>query len=183
MKNDELFRNWLVSVSLCSQMESMSSSPQRPAAAVLAGFLGWSLDAFDFFLVVMTLTAIGKDFHKTDAEMTLSVTLTLAFRPVGALIFGLLADRYGRRIPLMIDLVFYSIVEVLSGLAPNFTTFLILRALFGIGMGGEWGVGASLAMEKVPVRIRGLLSGFLQQGYAMGFLLASLCNYFLFARL
>src|SRR4029077_17237360 len=111
-----------------------------------------------------------------------SITVTLAFRPVGALLFGLLADRYGRRLPLMLDLVFYSIVEVLSGLAPNFTTFLLLLALFGIGMGGEWGVGASLAMEKVPPRLRGLLSGFLQQGYAMGFLLASLCNFFLFAR-
>src|SRR3984957_9562118 len=127
-----------------------ASSDQN--AAVLAGFLGWTLDAFDFFLVVMTLTAIGKEFHKTDKEMALSVTITLAFRPVGALIFGLLADRYGRRIPLMIDLVFYSIVEVLSGLAPNFTTFLILRALFGIGMGGEWGVGASLTMEKMPAK-------------------------------
>ena len=136
-------------------MESISLPPQRPFAAVLAGFLGWTLDAFDFFLVVMTLTAIGKEFHKTDKEMALSVMITLAFRPVGALIFGLLADRYGRRIPLMIDLVFYSIVEVLSGLAPNFTTFLILRALFGIGMGGEWGVGASLTMEKVPAKFRG----------------------------
>src|SRR5271170_5371923 len=158
------------------------SKPQRPFAAVLAGFLGWSLDAFDFFLVVMTLTAIGKEFHKSDAEMTLSVTLTLAFRPVGALIFGLLADRYGRRIPLMIDLVFYSIVEVLSGLAPNFTTFLILRALFGIGMGGEWGVGASLAMEKVPARWRGVLSGVLQQGYSLGYLLAAVCFFFVFER-
>ncbi|HEY2012429.1 MAG TPA: MFS transporter, partial [Bryobacteraceae bacterium] len=124
----------------------------------------------------------GREFHKSDAQMALTLTATLAFRPIGAFLFGLLADRYGRRLPLMIDLIFYSIVEVLSGLAPNYTTFLILRALFGIGMGGEWGVGASLAMEKVPPRLRGLLSGFLQQGYAMGFLLASLCNFFLFAR-
>jgi SHS family lactate transporter-like MFS transporter len=94
----------------------MSNSPpqpvQRPFAVVLAGFLGWTLDAFDFFLVVLTLTDIGKEFHKTDREMALSLTLTLAFRPVGALIFGLLADRYGRRLPLMLDLVFYSVVEV-----------------------------------------------------------------------
>ena len=152
-------------------------------AALLAGYLGWTLDAFDFFLVVSCLTAIGREFHKSDAEMALTLTATLAFRPVGAFFFGLLADRYGRRLPLMIDLVFYSIIEVLSGLAPNYTTFLILRALFGIGMGGEWGVGASLAMEKVPPRLRGLLSGFLQQGYAMGFLLASLCNFFLFQKL
>ena len=107
---------------------------------------------------------------------------TLAFRPVGAFLFGLLADRYGRRLPLMIDLVFYSVVEVLTGFAPNFTTFLVLRALFGIGMGGEWGVGASLAMEKVPPRLRGLLSGLLQQGYAAGYLLAAICYFFLFER-
>jgi MFS transporter, SHS family, lactate transporter len=152
-------------------------------AALLAGYLGWTLDAFDFFLVVSCLTAIGREFHKSDAEMALTLTATLAFRPVGAFLFGLLADRYGRRLPLMLDLLFYSVIEILSGLAPNYTTFLILRALFGIGMGGEWGVGASLAMEKVPVRLRGVLSGFLQQGYAMGFLLASLCNILLFDRL
>ena len=166
----------------------MASPASTPApgdrrSALLAGYLGWTLDAFDFFLVVSCLTAIGREFHKTDAEMALTLTATLAFRPVGAFLFGLLADRYGRRLPLMIDLVFYAIVEVLSGLAPNYTTFLVLRALFGIGMGGEWGVGASLAMEKVPPRLRGVLSGFLQQGYAMGFLLASLCNLFLFNRL
>src|SRR5580765_925114 len=158
-----------------------TASDQR--AAVTAGFLGWTLDAFDFFLVVMTLTAVAREFHRTDAAVAFSITLTLAFRPVGALLFGLLADRYGRRLPLMLDLVFYSVIEVLSGLAPSYTSFLVLRALFGIGMGGEWGVGASLAMEKVPARLRGLLSGFLQQGYAMGFLLASLCNIFLFPKL
>jgi SHS family lactate transporter-like MFS transporter len=151
-------------------------------AAVLAGFLGWTLDAFDFFLVVFTLTAIAREFHKSDAELALTLTVTLAFRPIGAFIFGLLADRYGRRLPLMIDLVFYSIVEVLSGLAPNYTTFLILRALFGIGMGGEWGVGASLAMEKVPPRLRGVLSGLLQEGYAVGYLLAAVCYFFIFPR-
>jgi SHS family lactate transporter-like MFS transporter len=151
-------------------------------AALLAGFLGWMLDAFDFFLVVFCLTAIGKDFHKSDAQIALSITVTLAFRPVGAFIFGLLADRYGRRLPLMIDLVFYSIVEVLTGFAPNYTAFMILRALFGIGMGGEWGVGASLAMEKVPPRLRGVLSGLLQQGYAAGNLLAAICYLFLFER-
>jgi len=151
-------------------------------AAVLAGFLGWTLDAFDFFLVVFTLTAIAKEFGKSDAELALTLTVTLAFRPVGAFIFGLLADRYGRRLPLMIDLVFYSIVEVLSGLAPNYTTFVVLRALFGIGMGGEWGVGASLAMEKVPPRLRGVLSGLLQEGYAVGYLLAAVCYFFVFPR-
>ena len=162
-------------------MTTTQASDHR--AALLAGYLGWTLDAFDFFLVVSCLTAIGREFHKTDAQMALTLTATLAFRPLGAFLFGLMADRYGRRLPLMIDLIFYSIVEVLSGLAPTYTAFIVLRALFGIGMGGEWGVGASLAMEKVPVRLRGLLSGFLQQGYAMGFLLASLCNIFLFPKL
>ena len=163
----------------------MSASPPTArdhTAAVAASFLGWTLDAFDFFLVVFCLTAIGREFHKTDAQMALSITLTLAFRPIGAFVFGLLADRYGRRLPLMIDLVFYSVVEILTGFAPTYTSFLILRALFGIGMGGEWGVGASLAMEKVPARLRGLLSGLLQQGYAFGNLLAALCFFFLFTR-
>src|SRR5579872_7411190 len=168
---------------------SATRSPSIPAAtatdhraAVLAGYLGWTLDAFDYFLVVFCLTAIGREFHVSDAAMALSLTVTLAFRPVGAFLFGLLADRYGRRLPLMLDLVFYSIVEVLSGLAPNYATFVVLRALFGIGMGGEWGVGASLAMEKVPPRLRGLLSGVLQQGYALGNLLAALCYFFLFQK-
>ena len=151
-------------------------------AALFAGFLGWMLDAFDFFLVVVCLTAIAKEFHRRDEEIALSIALTLGFRPVGAFIFGLLADRYGRRLPLMIDLVFYSIVEVLSGLAPNYWTFMVLRALFGIGMGGEWGVGASLAMEKVPPRLRGVLSGLLQEGYAAGNLLASICYFVVFPR-
>src|SRR5881409_2153740 len=154
------------------------ASDQR--ATVVAGFLGWTLDAFDFFLVVMTLTAIAKEFGKSDAAIALSITLTLALRPVGAFIFGLLADRYGRKLPLMIDLVFFSLVEVLSGLAPNYAKFLVLRALFGIGMGAEWGVGASLVMEKVPPRYRGVMSGLLQQGYAAGQLLAALCYLFVF---
>src|SRR5213079_895408 len=155
-------------------------TPADQRAAVLAGFLGWTLDAFDFFLVVMTLTAIGKEFGKSDAAIALSITLSLAFRPVGAFIFGLLADRYGRKLPLMIDLVFYSMVEVLTGFAPNYASFLVLRALFGIGMGAEWGVGASLVMEKVAPRYRGVVSGLLQQGYALGFLLAALCYRTLF---
>jgi MFS transporter, SHS family, lactate transporter len=151
-------------------------------AAVLASFLGWTLDAFDYFLVVYCLTAIGREFQRSDAEMAISITLTLGFRPVGAFLFGLLADRYGRRLPLMIDLVFYSLIEVATAFAPSYRSFLILRALFGIGMGGEWGVGASLAMEKVSPRYRGLVSGLLQQGYAAGNLLAALCFFFLFDR-
>src|SRR5438874_3328067 len=150
--------------------------------ALFAGFLGWTLDAFDFFLVVVTLTAIAKEFRRPDRDIAFTIAITLAFRPVGAFIFGLLADRYGRRLPLILDLIFYSIVEVLSGLAPNYATFLVLRALFGIGMGGEWGVGASLAMEKVPPRLRGVLSGLLQEGYAAGYLLAAVCYFVVFPR-
>src|ERR1700737_2950841 len=124
-------------------MKHSNNGSEGHHAALLAGFLGWTLDAFDFFLVVVTLTAIAKEFHRTDKEIALSIALTLGFRPVGAFIFGLMADRYGRRLPLMLDLVFYSVVEVLSGLAPNYTVFVILRALFGVGMGAEWGLGAS----------------------------------------
>jgi len=157
-------------------------SEDAHGAAVMAGFLGWTLDAFDFFLVVLCLTAIAQEFHRSDKEVAFSITLTLAFRPVGAFIFGLMADRYGRRTPLMVDLVFYSVVEVLTGFAHSFAVFLVLRALFGIGMGGEWGVGASLAMEKVPPKLRGFLSGLLQQGYALGYLLAAVCFYTVFPR-
>ncbi|MBV9745584.1 MAG: MFS transporter [Acidobacteriia bacterium] len=158
----------------------MAAAASDHRAALTASFLGWTLDAFDYFLVVFCLTAIGREFHQSDQAMALSITITLAFRPVGAFLFGLLADRYGRRVPLMLDLIFYSVIEVLSGLAPNYATFMLLRALFGIGMGGEWGVGASLAMEKAPPRMRGLLSGFLQQGYAAGNILAAGCYFFLF---
>lgn len=166
-------------------MSGKSTTPSGAGdhrAALAASYLGWTLDAFDYFLVVMCLTAIGREFHKSDEQIAVATWVTLAFRPIGAFFFGLIADRYGRRLPLMIDLVFYSILEVLSGLAPTFTVFLVLRALFGIGMGGEWGVGASLALEKAPPKWRGLLSGFLQQGYAMGFLLASVGYNFVFPK-
>lgn len=156
-----------------------AASDQNPA--VVTGFIGWTLDAFDYFLVVYCLTAIAKDFHRSDSEMALGITLTLAMRPVGGFLFGLLADRYGRRRPLMANFVFISIVEVATAFAPSYTPFLLLRALFGIGMGGIWGVGGSLALEKVPVRLRGLISGLLQEGYAMGNLLAALAFYFLFS--
>ncbi len=161
--------------------ESLSAEKRKQQRnALTASFLGWTLDAFDFFIVVMVLTEIAKDFGRSYADMAFTISVTLAFRPVGAFIFGLLADRYGRRIPLMIDVVFYSIIEIASGLAPNYATFLFLRALFGIGMGGEWGVGASLAMEAVPSRWRGILSGVLQEGYAIGYLMASLAYLFIF---
>ena len=150
--------------------------------AVAASTIGWTLDSFDYFVVVMVLTEIAKEFDRTNAEVALTITLTLAFRPVGAFLFGLMADRYGRRLPLMIDVIAFSTLSVASGLAPNFTTFLVLRALFGIAMGGEWGAGASLVMEKVSPRWRGLLSGILQQGYTTGNLLASLAYFLIVPR-
>ncbi len=148
--------------------------------ALLASFLGWTLDAFDFFILVMVLDAVATSFGRTRPEIALTLTASLAMRPVGAFLFGIMADRYGRRLPLMLDLIFYSIVEVLSGLAPNYAVFLLLRLLFGIGMGGEWGVGASLAMEAVAPKWRGVLSGLLQEGYALGYLLAAIAYFTVF---
>jgi MFS transporter, SHS family, lactate transporter len=145
---------------------------------ILAGFAGWTLDAFDFFLVVLCLTDIGSTFGASDTAVSASLLVTLAFRPIGALIFGWMADRYGRRLPLMLNLVFFSVIEVCTGLSVNFTQFLILRALFGIGMGGEWGVGTALVMEHVPVRWRGIVAGLLQEGYAAGYLLAAAAYWF-----
>src|SRR5579884_2635037 len=145
--------------------------------AVIAGFLGWTLDAFDFFILVMVIPRVAADFHTSVPAIALTLTASLATRPVGALLFGIIADRYGRRLPLMLDVIFYSVIEVLSGLATSYHTFLILRLLYGIGMGGEWGVGASLTMESVPPKWRGILSGLLQEGYAVGYLLAALAYF------
>src|SRR6266545_2126761 len=142
--------------------------------AVLAGFLGWTLDAFDFFILTLVIDDIAKSFGRTRPDIALTLTVALAARPIGAVIFGIMADRLGRRLPLMINVVFYAVISVLSGLAPNYQIFLALRILFGIGMGGEWGVGASLALESASPRLRGLLSGLLQEGYALGNLLAAL---------
>jgi len=144
--------------------------------AVTASFLGWTLDAFDFFVVVFLVDTLAAQFHVSKSAIVWTLTATLATRPLGALIFGLLADRYGRRIPLMADVIFFSMIELACGFAPNYVTFLVLRALYGIGMGGEWGVGASLAMESAPQRWRGILSGMLQSGYSVGYLLAALVN-------
>ena len=140
----------------------------------IACFLGWTLDAFDFFLLTFVYGPVGKEFGRSIKEVTFGITLTLLMRPVGAFIFGWLGDRFGRRIPLMVDIVFYSVIELATAFSPNFAVFLVLRALFGIGMGGEWGLGASLAMEALPTQSRGLFSGILQQGYAFGYLLAAL---------
>jgi MFS transporter, SHS family, lactate transporter len=141
--------------------------------AVLAGFLGWTFDAFDFFVLTFVLAPIAAEFGKTIPAMALTITASLATRWIGAILFGLLADRFGRRIPLIANILYYSLIEVLSGLAPSYRVFFALRLLYGIGMGGEWGVGASLTMESIPAKWRGLVSGFLQEGYALGFLLAA----------
>jgi SHS family lactate transporter-like MFS transporter len=164
-----------------SQINPVTGITRAEATHTLvASFLGWTLDAFDFFVLVFVLPAVAKEFHRSVADLALTITATLALRPVGAFAFGWIADRYGRRLPLMIDIVFYSVIEVASGLAPSYRWFLFLRALYGIGMGGEWGVGASLAMEAVPPRWRGLLSGMLQEGYAVGYLLAAAAYFLIF---
>lgn len=146
----------------------------------VACFLGWTLDALDFFLLTFVMPVVALEFHCGVPEIALALTVTLMMRPVGAIIFGYLGDRYGRRLPLMIDIIFYSLMELLTAWAPNYTVFLILRALFGIGMGGEWGLGASLTMEALPAKARGLFSGILQQGYATGYLLAAVVYWVVF---
>jgi SHS family lactate transporter-like MFS transporter len=143
-------------------------------SAFLAAFLGWTMDAFDYFIVILVYAEIAKDFGVSLERMAFLTTVTLLMRPVGALIFGVWADRAGRRRPLMVDVTFYSLVGFLCAFAPNFTWLLVLRLLYGIGMGGEWGLGAALAMEKIPARRRGFFSGVLQEGYATGYLLAAL---------
>jgi len=147
------------------------TSEQRHAVA--ASFLGWALDAFDFFVIVFLVDVLAEHFQVPASRIVFTIALTLGMRPLGALLFGLLADRYGRRTPLMANVVFFSVVELLCGFSPNFTVFLILRTIYGIGMGGEWGVGASLAMESVPAKWRGTISGIVQSGYSCGYLLAA----------
>jgi MFS transporter, SHS family, lactate transporter len=152
--------------------------PSGSRHAVLAGFLGWTLDAFDFFVVIFLIDTLAHQFGVPKKEIVRTLAWTLAFRPIGAVIFGLLSDRFGRRIPLMANVIYFSAIELLCGFSPNYTFFLVMRALFGIGMGGEWGVGASLAMEAAPVRWRGALSGMLQSGYSVGYLLAAVAARF-----
>lgn len=146
--------------------------------AVAASFLGWTLDAFDFFVIVFLIDTLAVQFKVEKSAIVATIGYTLAMRPVGALVFGLLADRYGRRKPLMANVVFFSVVEMLCGFAPNYTVFLVLRTIYGIGMGGEWGVGASLAMENAPGKWRGILSGIVQSGYSIGYLLAAVAAWF-----
>jgi MFS transporter, SHS family, lactate transporter len=138
----------------------------------IACFLGWTLDAFDFFLVLIVVPELVKAFNATAPEVLVAVTLTLAMRPIGALLFGWFADRFGRRGPLMIDIALFSVLELATAFSPNLTFFIIVRLLFGIAMGGEWGLGAALAMESLPPKRRGVMSGVLQEGYAVGNLLS-----------
>jgi MFS transporter, SHS family, lactate transporter len=147
---------------------------------VAASFLGWSLDAFDFFLLVFVLKDIAEEFHTDISNVTLAILLTLAMRPIGAFIFGRAADRWGRRPTLMVNILLYSILEFASGFAPSLTVLIILRALYGVAMGGEWGVGASLTMESIPPHARGFVSGLLQSGYPTGYFLASIVYGLLF---
>ncbi len=142
--------------------------------AFLGAFLGWTMDAFDYFLVVLVYADIAKDFHVSLTKMAFLTTVTLIMRPAGAMLFGLWAERAGRRIPLMVDVLFYSLVGFACAFAPNFTVLLFLRLLYGIGMGGEWGLGAALAMEKIPAKRRGFFSGMLQEGYSFGYILAAI---------
>lgn len=140
----------------------------------IACFLGWSLDAFDFFILILCVNALATQFHEKVSAISQAIFWTLAMRPLGAFLFGLLADRFGRRLTLMIDIIAYSVFELASAFAPSLKVFLIMRALFGIAMGGEWGVGAALAFETLPAEGRGFFSGLLQEGYVVGYLLAAL---------
>ncbi|MGA2776036.1 MAG: MFS transporter [Steroidobacteraceae bacterium] len=150
---------------------------------VIAAYLGWTLDAFDFFLMVFMFKDISAELHSSMQIVATAVLLTLGMRPVGALLFGRIADRYGRKPALMWNILAYSLLEMASGFAPNMTTLLIVRALFGVAMGGEWGVGSALTMETIPASARGFVSGLLQSGYPTGYLLASLVVYLFYDRL
>lgn len=161
-------------------LDSLRSLSPQQRNTVIAAYLGWTLDAFDFFILVFVLKHIAEEFHTDVPAVAVAIFLTLAMRPIGALIFGLAADRYGRRVTLMVDVLLYSVFEFLTGFSTGLTMFLVLRALFGVAMGGEWGVGASLVMETIPEDSRGLVSGILQAGYPSGYLIASIVFFLLF---
>ncbi|MGN6270425.1 MAG: MFS transporter [Sphingomonas sp.] len=166
-------------MSLIADLKSLDKSQK---SAIWASYLGWTLDAFDYFLMVFMLKAIAAEFGSDIKTVTLAVTLTLAARPFGALLFGYLADRFGRRPVLMIDIALFSALEFASAFAPSLAVLFVLRTLFGFAMGGEWGIGASLVMESIPAKLRGAVSGLLQGGYPTGYLIASLVYYLLFDR-
>src|ERR1700686_3937533 len=162
------------------RIAALSGWTSEQKHVVAASFLGWTLDAFDFFLLVFVLKDIAQEFNTEITNVTFAILLTLAMRPIGAYIFGRAADRWGRRPTLMIDVLLYSAIEFASGFAPSLTVLLVLRAIFGVAMGGEWGVGASLTMESVPPHARGFVSGLLQSGYPTGYFLASIVYALLF---
>jgi SHS family lactate transporter-like MFS transporter len=145
--------------------------PQRHT--FLAGFLGWTMDSLDYFILILSASAIAAEFHTRPSAVMGAVFLTLAFRPVGAVLFGVLADRYGRRPVLMVNILSFSVIELACGFAPSLGALLVLRAVFGLAMGGEWGVGAALVFETLPAEGRGGFSGILQEGYALGSILAA----------
>ena len=159
---------------------ALSGWTNQQRNVVIASFLGWTLDAFDFFLLVFVLKDIAQEFGVPIPDVTFAILLTLAMRPLGAFLFGRAADRWGRRPTLMADVLLYSILEFASGFSPNLTVLLVLRALYGVAMGGEWGVGASLTMESVPPHARGFVSGLLQSGYPTGYFVASIVYGLLF---
>jgi len=163
-------------------IEDLAALNRAQWAAFIASILGWTLDAFDFFLMVFVVHAVAADFHAQVVEVSLAITVTLMMRPFGAFFFGWLAEKYGRRPILMLDVLLFSFLELATAFAPTLPVFLVLRALFGFAMGGEWGIGASLVMESVPARSRGAISGILQQGYPLGYLLASVVYGLLFDR-
>ena len=162
------------------RIAALSGWTSEQKHVVAASFLGWTLDAFDFFLLVFVLKDIAQEFNTEITDVTFAILLTLAMRPIGAYIFGRAADRWGRRPTLMVDVLLYSVIEFASGFAPSLTVLLVLRAIFGIAMGGEWGVGASLTMESIPPHARGFVSGLLQSGYPTGYFLASIVYGLLF---
>jgi SHS family lactate transporter-like MFS transporter len=156
------------------RIAALSGWTNEQKHVLAATFLGWTLDAFDFFLLVFVLKDIAQEFGVDITEVTFAILLTLAMRPVGAYLFGRAADRWGRRPTLMVNVLLYAFIEFASGFSPNLTVLLVLRAIFGIAMGGEWGVGASLTMESIPPHARGFVSGLLQSGYPTGYFLASI---------
>ena len=167
-------------MSLIADLKSLEPSQRN---AIWASYLGWTLDAFDFFLLVFLKVAIGREFGATDEQVSELLFLTLAARPFGAFVFGWLADRFGRRPILMIVILAFSGFSFLSGFAGSLAQLMLIRTLFGFAMGGEWGIGASLVMESIPPKLRGPVSGLLQSGYPSGYFLASLVFYLLFDRI
>jgi SHS family lactate transporter-like MFS transporter len=160
-------------------VDDLKALTKTQRAAFIASFLGWSLDAFDYFLLTFIIKDIAAEFDAKVSAVSTALLLTLAARPFGAFVFGRLADRFGRKPVLMFDVALYSVLAAASAFSPNLITLLVLRCLFGFAMGGEWGIGASLVLESIPAKSRGVISGILQEGYPVGFFLAALANLFL----